>query len=344
MRNPYLAGLFTFLAVLAFGVSAQANTPDPASGAVEWQVGSTLFLAGRDFNVSRKISGSLTATGQTISINNETTVADDVWIAGRHVAIEGKIGGDLTIRSEDALINGVVKGNVSFYGVSLAFGPDARIEGDVDYFAALPATLDKGATIKGAMKSSVLRDAPVAPEIVPQPDYRKRFQDRERWTTPDRYYSWWGAVSLAIVAGLVAALWPRAAVRLVDATSGQNITAIAYGLIWFVLGPVVAIIALFTIIGLPLAMILVLLFPLTVVAGIIAFILAVGRLIDQRMTFVEDGLARHLAGVIIATFLLRFCIALPGIGMLVWVASVCFGMGALFMATRTRLTDDAKPI
>lgn len=335
MRMRFLAGLIVLLMGLSGGSAAWADSADPASGAVDWQVGSTLFLAGRDYNVARRIDGSLTATGQTISITNETTITKDAWIAGRHVAVEGTVNGDLTIRSEDALINGVVKGDVSFYGVSLSFGPDARVEGNVDYFSVLPATLDKGAQILGKMDASALRDAP--PEAFPRPDYRKRFDERDRWVVPDRYYGWWAVVVFAAAAGLISALWPRSGALLVEAGQGQTVTALIYGFLWYVLVPIVAFLAVFTIIGLPLAIILVFLFPLTVLAGLLAFVLAVGSLIDRRITFVDESFARRLAGIIVATFLLRLGASLPGLGTLVWAAAISYGMGVLFLAARSRV-------
>lgn len=337
MRSGFWVGFFILVSAMACSAGARADSADPASGAVEWQVGSSLYLAGRDYNVARKINGSLTATGETIFISNETTVAKDVWIAGRHVAVEGTIKGNLSIRAQDALINGVVKGNVSFYGVHLAFGPDARVDGDVDYFAGLPAEIDAGASIKGAVKSSVLRNAPLAPDVLPTPDYGSRFTERERWSTADYNLSWWGAVWFGVAAGLIAALWPTAGARLADGVNRQTFVALVLGLLWLVASPILAVVAAFTIIGLPFAFIILLLWPLSVLAGIVAVILTLGAMVDRRLTFVDEGLARRLAGVIVAAFLLRLFVGLPGIGTLIWFIAVAFGVGAIAMVGRSRL-------
>lgn len=334
MRRHLLSCLTVFLTLLVGTVAACAATADPASGAVEWQVGSSLYLAGRDYNVSRKVAGSLTATGETISLNGETVVAKDVWIAARHVAIEGEIGGNLTIRSQDAVINGRVKGNISFYGAHLVFGPDARIDGDVDYFAGLPAEIDAGAKIKGAMKSSVLRDAPLGPDLLPPPDYNSRFAGRDRWSAPDYHLTWWGAIWFGLVAGIVVAFWPGSLTRLSDAVNRQGFSALMVGFLFLVLTPVLVLVTAFTIIGLPLAIILAMLWPLGILAGIVAAILTFAGNIEARFTFVEAGLARRLAGVILATFLMRIGVALPGFGTLIWLAVVSYGIGALVLATR----------
>lgn len=334
MRSPFLAGILAALMVLLAGAPTRAATADPASGAVEWQVGSSLYLAGRDYNVSRKVMGSLTATGETISLNSETTVAKDVWIAARHVAVEGEIGGNLTIRSQDALINGRVKGNISFYGAHLAFGPDARVDGDVDYFAGLPAEIDSGAQIKGDLKSSVLRDKPLGSDFLAPPDYSSRFASRDRWLEQDYHLTWWGAVWFGLAAGIVAAMWPGVMSRLDGGVSRQGFSALMVGFLFLVLTPVLVVVIAFTIIGLPLAIILAFLWPLGLLAGIVAVILLLASKIEARFTFVEAGFARRIAGVILATFLLRLGVALPGIGTLIWFAAVSYGVGALVLAAR----------
>lgn len=338
MRSGFLVGFFILIAAMACGVGARADSADPASGAVEWQVGSSLYLAGRDYNVSRKVNGSLTATGETIFISQETTVAKDAWIAGRHVAVEGTIKGNLSVRAQDALINGIVKGNVSFYGMHLAFGPDARVDGDVDYFAGLPAEIDAGAKIKGAVKSSVLREAPFASDVLPTPDYGSRFTQRERWTSGDYSLSWWGIVWFGIAAGLIVALWPAAGARLVDGVNRQAFAALVLGFLWLIVSPILAVVAAFTIIGLPLAFIILMLWPLSVLAGIVAVILTVGDMVDRRLTFVDAGLMRRLAGVIVGAFLLRLFVGLPGIGSLIGYAAVSFGIGAMVLVGRSRIT------
>mgnify|MGYP003637287268 CR=1 FL=1 len=354
MRHFTFISFFVLLLSLAGGGVASAA---PADGYVEWTVGSGLYVAGQDFTVSRKVAGSLTATGEVVSLGSGADIRDDVWIAGRNVASEGRIGGNLDIRAQNALINGVVKGDVSFYGVHLSFGPDARVDGDVRYFAALPAEIASGAVIKGDMKMSVLRDAP-APEVrpapMPTPDqgpdefyggrgWSGQGWDVERWgsdgwSAPGYNLSWSGAVGFGLVAGLISLCWPLSGARLVGGLSEQSFAALAMGFVWLVATPVLALVAAFTIIGLPLAFILLLLWPLSVLAGIIAIILALGAFIDARFTMAGEGLARRLAGIILATFLLRVGIAVPGFGGLIWLAAVCLGIGALFLASRSRLS------
>lgn len=312
---------------LAFGLAAaHAATTD---GAVEWQAGDTYYLAGRDFTIDRKIDGSLTATGETVSVSVDARIRKDVWIAARRVAVEGKIGGDLAIRSQDALINGEVKGDVSFYGVHLAFGPDARIGGDVHYYAALPAEVDAGAQIKGAMKSNVFRDKPetqAAPRVW-----------HEGWSAPGYRLSWPGAIFFGILAGVVALLSPSAMPRLREAAATQPLLAFAIGFLWLLGTPILAVVSAFTIIGLPLAILVLLLWPLGIVAGLVAALLALGEVFASRMGENYDRKARLAGGLAVATLLLWIGVSLPAFGALVWLGAVTLGVGVIGLAGRARV-------
>lgn len=311
------------------------------SAPVEWALGDATYFAGSDITVNRAVNGSLTATGETVALTNNSAVKGNAWIAGRHVAVEGTVGGDLYIRAQDGIINGTVKGNVSFYGASLVFGPDARIAGNVSYFTALPTEIDKGAEIKGSMKSGLFRNDPrddeafvIPPSLTPGPD---SFSAVRGWSAPGYGLSWGGAVFFGFIAGLIAALWPAEGARLGDTLRQDPFMAFIFGAFIFFGVPVVAVMALFTIIGIPLTLILLLLWPLIVLAGIVAIILAFGAMVDERFTFVDAGLARRLAGIILATVLLRIGISLPILGGLIWLGAVLAGIGALALVGRSRL-------
>jgi hypothetical protein len=328
-----MRGFWLGLVALAvfYGVAGPvlADAPKPGSptpGAVEWRVGDGLFLAGRDLTIGRKVAGSLTVTGETIEITRDSQVNGDIWIAGRRVAYEGDTGGDLAIRAQDALINGHVKGDVSFYGVHLAFGPDARVDGDVHYFAAGPAEMDAGARVKGAMKSSVLREDGHVVEN----------SWRDNLAAPGYRISWAGAIFFGILAGIAILVAPESAMRLREAAVAQPAFALLAGLVWLVGTPILAIIALITIVGLPLAIVIILLWPLGIVLGLVATILVAGEILSARLPLGEEGPTRRLTGVAIATIILWIGISLPALGGLVWLGAVTLGIGSVALAGRVR--------
>jgi len=339
MRTGFKAAFMALLGAFLLAMPASAATAkDTTPASVEWSGGDTVYLAGRDVTVERNVEGALTITGETVSISRDVKVGGDVWIAGRRVATEGDINGDLSIRAQDALINGHVKGDVTFYGVHVAFGPDAWVEGNVNYFSAGPAEVDAGARIKGAMHSKVWDEAtkPREPHYgAPEPygQYTERSWS-DRWPAPGYRLSWPGAVFFGLLAGIVALAAPAGAARLSEAAAAQPAFAFLVGLVWLIGTPILAVISAVTIIGLPLAFIVILLWPLGMVIGLVISIMVIGELVAGRIGTTYDRTARVIGGVIVATLLLWIGISLPALGGFVWLAAVIFGVGALVLAVR----------
>lgn len=335
LRPLFLTGLFILAALLLGNVPAGADTGRSGeSGTIELQGGDTLFLAGRDLTIDRKVAGSLTVTGETVTVTRQSAVKGDVWIAARRVAVEGDVGGDLSIRAQDALINGHVKGSVSFYGVHLGFGPDARVDGGVNYYAASPAEVDKGARIAGAMRPNVLDEAPYDGRW-----YERHMRDRwhEGWSAPGYRLSFPGAVFFGFIAAVVALAMPATAERLRAAVAAQPALIFLVGLVWLIGTPVLAAIAAVTIIGLPLAFVVILLWPLGLLAGLVASIVALGEMLSGRITLGEPGALRRILGVAVATVILWIGISLPAFGGIVWLVAVTGGVGAIALSARERI-------
>lgn len=327
MRRGFLSAFLVVLAGFFTSVPAWADLAKGATpAAVEWKAGDTSYLAGRDITVDRKIDGALTVTGETITLTRDAKIANDVWIAGRRVATEADIGGDLSLRAQDALINGHVKGDVTFYGVHLAFGPDAVVDGNVNYYAAGPAEIDSGAHIAGNMRSKVWdRDTrPIQPEE----------GRRARWEAPGYRLSWPGAIVFGFIAGIIALSAPEATTRLGEVSAAQPALAFLIGLVWLVGAPIAAVVSAVTIIGLPIAFIMILLWLVGMLIGLVVTIIALGQVFTGRMRPRYEHTARVATGIAVATVLLWVGISLPALGGLVWFAAVTFGIGALVLSAR----------
>ncbi len=329
MRSGFLSVFLVVLTGLFASAPAWADiAKGPTPAAVEWKAGDTSYLAGRDITVDRKIDGALTVTGETITLTRDAKIANDVWIAGRRVATEADIGGDLSLRAQDALINGHVKGDVTFYGVHLAFGPDAVVDGNVNYYAAGPAEIDSGARIAGNMRSKVWdRDTP--PRMSQPEDDR-----HHRWEAPGYRLSWPGAIVFGFIAGIVALSAPAAATRLGEVSAAQPALAFLIGLVWLVGAPIAAVVSAVTIIGLPIAFIMILLWLVGMLIGLVVAIIALGQVFTGRMRPRYEHTARVAGGIAVATVLLWVGISLPALGGLVWFAAVTFGIGALVLSAR----------
>lgn len=342
MRGGIRSAFFIFALVLAGGVpgAAQAAPEAPASRAVEWTSGDDVFAAAEELTIDREIAGSLTAAGQIVILTRDAEIEGDTWIAGRRVAVEGEIGRDLSIRAQEALVNGRVKGNVSFYGLELALGPDARIDGDVTYYSPSSAEIDKGARVAGEVNGNAFE--PPA-EKKPRGVMRDRWrEDHMRWqdegsglAAPGYHMSAGGAVLFGALAILFALAAPVTAARMGEALVGEPLPAIGMGLLWLVGVPVLIVLTAITIVGLPISFLLLLLWPLGMIFGLVATLAALGAVIAGRLRETGKGTLGRIVGIIIATAIVWIGISIPVLGALVWLAAVALGIGLLYMGFRT---------
>jgi len=317
--------------LLGFAPAHAEGSTTTSEKAVEWSIGDTVYLAGRDVTVSRKLAGGLTITGEIVTITSAASTKGNLWIAAQRAAVEGEVGGDLSLRAPDALINGHVKGNVSFYGMRLSFGPDARVDGNVTYYAGSPAMIDEGAVIKGKVESYAFRDTPQT--LAPPPPAKQKAE--RRWSAPGYEISLGGAVFFGLLAAFVALISPSAAPRLRREMGEHPFLSFVVGLAWLIATPIVALMAAFTIIGLPLTLLILLLWPLAVLAGIVATILALSEIIARLMAL-SDGWLRRLLVVAGAAVLVTVALSMPALGVLVWLTVVSLGIGATALSFRSQ--------
>lgn len=319
------------VAFLLAVVPAQAQGPANPDKAVEWSIGDTLYLAGRDVTVTRKLAGGLTITGETVTITNAASTKGNLWIAAQRAAVEGDIGGDLSLRTPDAIINGRIKGDVSFYGMRLSFGPDARIDGNVTYYAASPAVIDEGAVIKGKVDSYAFSDTPQVWTPPPSKEVERS------WSAPGYEISLGGAVFFGLLAAGVTLLSRNSAPRLRAEMGAHPVLSFLIGLAWLIATPIVALMAAITIIGLPLTLLIILLWPLAVLAGIVASILALSDILFRLMALSEGWLRRVLV-VAVASVLVTLGLSMPALGALVWLVVVSLGIGATALSFRGQIS------
>ncbi|NIJ40085.1 cytoskeletal protein CcmA (bactofilin family) [Parvibaculum indicum] len=334
MRAFLLALVLLTLPVLSALPGGAAHA---AQKGYEWGTDDALFLTGQEVTFSRKTDRGLNILAETVILTPDADVDGGVWIAARRVAMSGKVDGDVSIRSQDALINGEIDGTVTFYGSRLTLGPDARIDGDVNYYAASRADIDPGAEISGKVSENAWSSRKAEPRAMPQ-DRRlpREWEERSRsgWSAPGYRVSAGGAVVFGILAALFALLAPEGSARLRDGFTENPLLAFLLGLAWIVGVPVLAVAVALTIIGIPAAFILILLWPLGVIAGFLTSIVAAGAFIWTKLGAVGEGALGRVIGVAIATFVFWIALSMPIAGGLFWLAIVTAGIGSIVLGMR----------
>jgi cytoskeletal protein CcmA (bactofilin family) len=233
---------------------------------------------------------------------------DDVVVVDGHVTIAGRLTGELIAISAPVRISGTVEGDVVALTDRAVIERGATIGGDLIYADKRPRVAD-GATIEG----------------------ETRRLDLDEVTEPFGAFATriavWLAFSVSSLALGFLLLWlaPRALEAALWTARTSTGAAVGMGLAVFFGLPVAALLAIATLVGIPLGIIFLLaLLPLYAI-GYTTSAWLLGRAIVRPPT------GRALA-FLAGWGILRVLALIPWFGGLVWFAAAVFGLGALTVA------------
>ena len=246
-----------------------------------------------------------------------------VVLSGRADVPQGQQVGDLVVFHGSSAVDGTVDGSLTAFDAPVTIA--GRVNGDVVVFNGR-VELRPGANVTGDVVS---QQAPAVAAGATIGGATRRVQTDVRWDGLGWIgaFAWWLAVSVStLVVGLVL-LWlvGRGADRIVDAGRTQVGGAIGWGLLVFLALPLLGIIALVTVVGIPLGIGLLAALGLIYAVGYSAGAWILGRSLVRGRT---AWIVAFLAGWAI----LRVLALVPVLGGLLWFAAVVFGLGALIVA------------
>ena len=96
-------------------------------------VGRNLYAAGGDLRIEGEVEGDARAAGGKIRIPRGARLRGDASFAGGSIEMEGEVSGDLQSYGESIVVNGVVDGDLRLIGETIRIGPDTRVAGRLEY-------------------------------------------------------------------------------------------------------------------------------------------------------------------------------------------------------------------
>ena len=258
-----------------------------------------------------------------------------VVLSGRADVPEGEEVGDLVVFHGSSAVDGTVNGSLVAFDAPVTIS--GEVDGDVVVFNGRVELRD-GANVTGDVVS---QSDPVVDSGAEIGGETQRIQTNVDW---DGFgwvgrLAWWLAVSVStLVVGLVL-LWlvGRGAPGIVEAGRTGIGPSIGWGLLAFFGLPILGIIALVTLVGIPLGLGVLAALGLIYALGYSAAAWIVGRRIVREPT---AWILAFLAG----WGILRVLALIPVLGGLVGFAAVVFGLGALMVVIwRARTASRAAP-
>jgi hypothetical protein len=271
--------------------------------------------AGGAVTITGRVGRNANVAGGTITITPEAVIGGSAQLAGGELRIAGSIGRKLRAAGAVVVLAGEVAGDVEVVGQEIEVLPTARIKGKLTYWSPREARLDPRAVISGR----VTHNLPELPSRIARTG--------TALVTVSRALFMAGLTVIAIALFLI---FPRFTV-LASRTIGSNpVKSLGMGLLLFAAIPVLAILSMITILGIPLGIII---FVCYSVALLVGFVLAAFYLGDVgAQAFMGKDATKQLVRVaflIVALGVLLLARQIPFIGAVVIVVAVLLGLGAM---------------
>ena len=317
---------------------------------IDGDIDGDLMVAGKDIIINGNVSHDLRTAGLNVTVNG--TVGGNVSAAGANVVFgpESQVMGSLVGGMASARFEGLVAGNVYLaaenYDVNGSFNQDVMMH-------AGRVNLMKGAHIRGNLTAKL--DGPEAQvsddqaQIDGQKDIQQyvapeRDRERERQATQ----AWAGVKTSGLIMSLLVGfmtaavllyLFPQVFHHVAAFPQTNIIGSFGWGFAYTILAPVAMILLAVTLIGLPLAGLLLVAYILSCVFAHWVVSLAVGQAIFKKYKFswLKNQYAQLFGGLLV----LGVVGLIPVVGGLVSIVTFFMGMGAIYLSFKNSIHKTA---
>jgi hypothetical protein len=299
-------------------------------------IGQDVYAAAGRLVVDAPVGRNVRIGGGQVDFGPKGTVAGNVTVGGGQVSLRSAIKGSVRVGGGRVLIDAPVDGDVESAAGHLTLGPNARIGGALRYRSGEALERDPAAQVAGAVTQLPLpgRGASAAAR-----DHGFAERAGGGWAGPGWF---WTLGLMAIAAVLVGAL-PVTSQRVADGLRARPGWSLLWGFIALVCIPVAALILLVSIIGIPLALLLVLLYLALLLVGYVASGVALGQWALARWKADAAGrTAWRVASAMAAVLLLALLGSVPFVGGFVALLAMLAGIGAIALLLAPRASATPK--
>lgn len=287
---------------------------------ISGKVSGDVRAAGGTVSISGSVGGNVTVFGGTVKIEKSSFVTGSLVGGGGTLQILGPVGNGATIVGGDIMINNKVGGDVWAGVGSMDVGSDAEIAGKMTYVSSDNA--------------SIAPEAKIAGEVVRQDPPKEFTKKREV-----KGFGWgWGLYTLLtslVIGSLLVWLAPNLITRTAEYVTSRPWASLGIGFLALVATPILAILLFITLLGIPLGILLMVGYVITLFFAHLFTGIAIGGLIAGYMNWKKNLYASLIVGLIALTLVG----VVPFLGTLASFIATLLGLGALIQMKFTLFRD-----
>lgn len=291
------------------GVLFGAGNDVTLSGEVDYGV-----VAGNNVDVTGTVLKDAAIAGNVVEFNG-SNLQRDTLIAASKTNLSGKFGRNITVASEIVDVNDVtIGGNLKLYAENIEIGDNVKIAGTLTYPENAKVKISDGAVIGKVEKSAAIDNEATWVEIM-----------------TEKVFS---ILSLVLIFVVISLLLPKLFEKIDKKYEkfgfDKGIEVFTKGLLFIVAIPVISILLLTIVIGMPLAFILIALYVIAIYLSKIFAAYLIGSKIADKWMKDTSVLVKGLIGLAII-----FVISIiPYFGSLLTIIIVLVGLGVLIDSIR----------
>lgn len=271
-------------------------------------------LAGQTVNIGGNVKGSATVGGQSFVLQSRGSIDRDATIGSSEANLNGTVGRDLTTGGSNVTISNSVGRNISANAQHLMLTSSAKVGGNIRLVSNNDVKKDPGAMVNG----SIVRTKPTS---------------AQETSSRGGGIRWIAFVffSMLITALVLLLIFPRFFQETTNQAFPLPWMALLTGFVASIIVPIIIIVLAATIIGIPLAIILALLWIVALLFSGPLFAYYIGRLILRPNR--KQVLIMLLGAVILIILYL-----IPVVNIIAVLAAIWIGTGMLLLELFRRRT------
>lgn len=198
-------------------------------------VGDDIRVGGGTIIINGKIGGDLIVGGGQVTISGPG-INGDMAIGGGNIRIDAPIIGDLLIGGGNVYINAPIGGNVKINADKITLGKNAIISGNLNYKSSEEIIKEDGAVIKGVVDFELIKKGSVPSKVL---------------AGIFSVFLLLKFLSLLVCALVVGLLLQRYSKEIITKAIKRPLLELGRGIIVMILIPIISLLLLITVIGIP---------------------------------------------------------------------------------------------
>jgi hypothetical protein len=276
--------------------------------------------AGETVILSAPVGDNVTLAANSVTLDALARAGRDAIISASTIQVDGPIQRNLTLAGNDATLTSEVGGDVLAEVSHLSLGPTAIVRGDLTVVSENAPQIAPGAKVLGHVYQKQPTQGPTS------------------WSSPTKpstknFGSWLMGLAMSffgllVLGALTLFLAPKGTSRL-EATLGASFWgSLLAGLVALITVPIVAVLLMMTVIGIPAGLVLLFLYVVAIMEAGVTAACTVGRWLQRRLGRPEgSSYTRLLWGALALTLLT----SLPWLGGVFGFLTLLSGLGALIL-------------